>query len=134
MVKFPGELPVEFFTVCTKLAEMAILYSKDLTTAKKMLPPVGLNLVQEIVAGLGVQCLSIWAKLACQVSVERIVLDLESEVMRGLGSIPTGVTFVSKFYNPNLHNIARSDSLGSRRKPDCRLDYLCNFCLIQLIR
>ena len=25
-----------------------------------------------------------------QVSVERIVLDLESEVMRGLGSIPTG--------------------------------------------
>ena len=27
--------PVEFFTVCTKLAEMAILYSNDLTTAKK---------------------------------------------------------------------------------------------------
>ena len=27
--------PLEFFTVCTKLAEMAILYSKDLTTAKK---------------------------------------------------------------------------------------------------
>ena len=26
----------------------------------------------------------------CQVSVERIVLDLESEVMRGLGSIPMG--------------------------------------------
>ena len=26
---------VEFFTVCTKLAEMAILYSKHLTTAKK---------------------------------------------------------------------------------------------------
>ena len=25
----------EFFTVCTKFAEMAILYSKDLTTAKK---------------------------------------------------------------------------------------------------
>ena len=25
----------------------------------------------------------------CQVSVERIVLDLESEVMKGLGSIPT---------------------------------------------
>ena len=25
----------------------------------------------------------------CQVSVERIVLDLESEVMRGTGSIPT---------------------------------------------
>ena len=26
----------------------------------------------------------------CQVSIERIVLDLESEVMRGPGSIPTG--------------------------------------------
>ena len=26
----------------------------------------------------------------CQVSVERIVLDLESEVLRGLDSIPTG--------------------------------------------
>ena len=26
----------------------------------------------------------------CQISVERIVLDLESEVMRGPGSIPTG--------------------------------------------
>ena len=43
----------EFFTVCTKLAEMAILYSKDLTTAKKKkLPPVGLDLVQEIITGL----------------------------------------------------------------------------------
>ena len=51
--------PLEFFTVCTKLAEMAILYSKDLTTAKKKLPPVGLDLVQEIIAGLGVQCLTI---------------------------------------------------------------------------
>ena len=26
----------EFFAVCTKLAEMAILYSKDLTSAKKV--------------------------------------------------------------------------------------------------
>ena len=31
----------------------------------------------------------------CQVSVERIVLDLESEVMRGLGSIPTGDNILS---------------------------------------
>ena len=35
---------------------MAILYSNDLTTAKKKLPPVGLDLVQEIITGLGVQC------------------------------------------------------------------------------
>ena len=26
---------IEFFALCTKLTEMAILYSKDLTTAKK---------------------------------------------------------------------------------------------------
>ena len=49
----------EFFTVCTKLAEIAILYSKDLTTAKKQLPPVGLNLVKEIITGSGVQYLTI---------------------------------------------------------------------------
>ena len=49
----------------------------------------------------------------CQVSVERIVLDLESE---GTLLFPLGVTFFSKFYNPNLHNIARSDSLGFKTK------------------
>ena len=37
-----------------------------------------------------------------QVSVERIVLDLESEE--------------SEFYNPNLHNIARSDRIGFTTK------------------
>ena len=31
----------------------------------------------------------------CQVSVERIVLDLESEAMRDLGSIPTGCKILS---------------------------------------
>ena len=49
----------------------------------------------------------------CQVSVERIVLDLESE---GLVLFPLGVTFFSKFYNPNLHNIARSDRIGFKMK------------------
>ena len=36
----------------------------------------------------------------CQVSVERRVLDLESEAMRGLGSIPAreGVTFFTRFF------------------------------------
>ena len=33
----------------------------------------------------------------CQVSPERIVLDLESEIMRGLGSIPLGLTFFTGF-------------------------------------
>ena len=49
---------IEFFTVCTKLTEMAILYSKDLTTAKKSLPPVELDLMLQIITGLGVQCLT----------------------------------------------------------------------------
>ena len=31
----------KFFTVCTKLAEMTILYSKDLTTAKKKVTSTG---------------------------------------------------------------------------------------------
>ena len=52
------EFPFEFFTVCTKLAEMAILYSKDLTTATKKLPPVGLELMLQIITGLGVQSLT----------------------------------------------------------------------------
>ena len=47
----------EFFTDYTKLAEMPLLASKDLTTAKK-LPPVGLDLMQEIITGLRVQCLT----------------------------------------------------------------------------
>ena len=36
---------IEFFTVYTKLAEMTLLYSKDLTTAKKSY----LNLMQQII-------------------------------------------------------------------------------------
>ena len=50
---------IEFFTVYTKLAEMAVFASEDLTTAKK-LPPVGFNLMQEIITDLGVQCLANW--------------------------------------------------------------------------
>ena len=42
---------IEFFTVYTKLAEMALLASKDLTTVKKQ-SPVGLDLIQEIITGL----------------------------------------------------------------------------------
>ena len=62
----------------------------------------------------------------CQVSVERVVLDLESEAMRGLGSIPTGGNIFSKFYNPNLHNIARSDRIGlNTKKPDWRNSITC---------
>ena len=44
---------IEFFTGCTKLAEMALLASKDLTTAKKSYLQWGSTFVQEIIAGLG---------------------------------------------------------------------------------
>ena len=43
---------IEFFTVYTKLAEMAILASKDLRTPKKKLLPVGLDLMQGIITAL----------------------------------------------------------------------------------
>ena len=49
---------MEFFTIYTKLEEIAVLSSKDLTTAKKIIFPVGLHLMQEIITGLGVQCLN----------------------------------------------------------------------------
>ena len=42
--------------------------------------------------------------------------EFNQRLIRGLGSIPTRVTFFSNFYNPNLHNIARSDSLGFKTK------------------
>ena len=42
----------EIFTVYTKLAEMAILASKNLRTLKQKLPPVGLDLMEGIITGL----------------------------------------------------------------------------------
>ena len=53
----------KFFTVNTKLEEMVAMASRDLTPAKKS-PPVGLHLMQEIITGWRVQCLTNWAKLA----------------------------------------------------------------------
>ena len=51
----------------------------------------------------------------CPGSVGSSMLDLES---RGPGSIPTkgGVIFCFKFYNPNVHNIARSDRIRFKTK------------------
>ena len=43
----------------------------------------------------------------CKVSPERIVLDLESEVIRDPGSIPTGVTFFTGFFC--FHVVKASD-------------------------
>ena len=45
---------IKFFTVYTNLAKMAVLASTNLTTAKNKLP-AGLNLMQEIIIGLGVE-------------------------------------------------------------------------------
>ena len=58
-------LPLTTQSSFSQLAEMAILYSKDLITAKKELPPMGRDLMLQIITGLGVQCLTIWAKQAC---------------------------------------------------------------------
>ena len=47
----------------------------------------------------------------CQVSVERIVLDLESEAMRGPGSIPMGGEhFVTGFFS---HSKASDANIGT---------------------
>ena len=35
---------------------------------------------------------------------------------KNAGSIPTGGNIFSKFYNPNLHNIARSDRIRFKTK------------------
>ena len=43
---------------------MTVLASKNLTTAKK-LPPVGLDLMQEIITCSGVPCLTNCTKLVC---------------------------------------------------------------------
>ena len=53
----------------------------------------------------------------CQVGVERIVLDLESEVMGGLGSIPTGDNILSLDF---FHIV----------KPRCQYWHYCQFRLI----
>ena len=44
------------------------------------------------------------------------MLEFKTEAMRGPGSIPIRGNFFSKFYNPNLHNIARSDRIGFKTK------------------
>ena len=60
----------------------------------------------------------------CQVSVERIVLDLESEVVRGLGSNPTGGNILSlnffshsKATDANIAIIANFVYLRKTRMP-----------------
>ena len=62
---------IEFFTVYTKLAEMAILASNYLTTKKK-LPPVGLDLMQGIITGLWVQHQTNWATEAFACKTETL--------------------------------------------------------------
>ena len=47
----------------------------------------------------------------CQVSVERTVLDLESEDMRGLDSIPTG-GFVTGFFSRSKASNANIDIIA----------------------
>ena len=58
----PSERVFEFLTVNIKLAEISLLASKNLTTAKK-LPPMGLQ-CKTIIACLRVLMFNNWAKLA----------------------------------------------------------------------
>ena len=51
------------------------------------------------------RCSSLASK--CQVSVERIVLDLESEAMKGPGFIPTGGNILSLDF---FHVVKASDA------------------------
>ena len=58
----------------------------------------------------------------CQVSPERIVLDFESEVMRGPGSIPTGITIFTGFFyfyavEPLMPILALLPTLFNYKKP-----------------
>ena len=48
----------------------------------------------------------------CQVSVERIVLDLESEAMRGPGSIPTGGNILSLDFFLFSHSKDKNATIG----------------------
>ena len=43
---------------------------------------------------------------------------------------PLGVTFLSKFYNPNLHNIVKSDRIGFKTKTPNELMDLPNFVIL----
>ena len=50
----------------------------------------------------------------CQVSAERIVLDLESEVMRGPGSLPIGGNILSlDFFSHNKASDANIDIVAN---------------------
>ena len=51
-------LAIEFFTVCTNWQKWQFCIQRNLTTAKKELPPVGLDLMLKIITDLGVQCLT----------------------------------------------------------------------------
>ena len=48
----------DHFIVNTKMVEMAVLASKDSTKTLKNLAPAGLDLIQEIITGLRIQCLN----------------------------------------------------------------------------
>ena len=50
-------ISIDFFIVYTKLVEMALLASEDLTTAKKI-TSTGLDLMHEIITGLRLLCLT----------------------------------------------------------------------------
>ena len=61
----------------------------------------------------------------CQVSVESIVLDLESEIMKGPGSIPTGNNILSQDFfhivKPPMSILALLPLLCVFENPECNI-------------
>ena len=50
---------IRVFHSLYKVGRNGIIVFKGINSNKKKLPPVGLDLMQEIITGLGVQCLTI---------------------------------------------------------------------------
>ena len=57
---------IRVFYSLYKVGRNGIIGIEGFNDSKRKLPP-GLDLMQETITGLGVQCLTKWAKLACAI-------------------------------------------------------------------
>ena len=84
----------EDYTIPEEIASAALLKLQDMSQPNPQEPDDN----DEYALPVGTERLPDSLASKCQVSVERIVLDQESEAMRGLGSIPTGGNILSLDY------------------------------------
>ena len=56
-------LNIRVFHSLNKVGRNGIIVFKGFNNSKEKLLPVGLDLMQDIITSLGVQCLTIWANL-----------------------------------------------------------------------